>query len=385
MTAIEPTSSQLNLNGHGHGHGSGDSTVVHKVCGRSGHLRLNRPKALNSLNSEMVAEIVRALRAWHDDDSVDHVVISSDHPKAFCAGGDVRAVRQAILDGVPEQGERFFRAEYEMNALIAEFAQEKPYVAIIDGIAMGGGLGISMHGSHRIVTERASASMPEMAIGFVPDVGITHFSQNVRTALGRPSTAVARFAGLTGYRLKAADMLWAGWATHIVPSAKLTDFVEALNSDGVDCAVAEFALDPDSAEATALIGRPQLPQWLDCIEACFSADTWAEMENALANARRADSSVSQNCAPTTVEEFRALLAPANPESLVAAASLYAANANGTLRHALANELSLGAYMRQRPNFIEGVRAVLVDKDRCATFAPIESAEVNAAEILRHIS
>lgn len=365
-----------------------ENTVLREVRGRSGHLRLNRPKALNSLNTEMVDEIVGGLRAWLDDDSVEHLVISSDHPKAFCAGGDVRAVRQAILDGVPEKGEAFFADEYEMNALIAEFAESKPYVAIIDGIAMGGGLGVSLHGSHRIVTERASASMPEMAIGFVPDVGVTHFSQHVHTKLGGPSPAVARFAGLTGYRLTAADMLWAGWATHFVPSDKLVDFVAALDSAeaggvGVDKALAEYALDPDSAEARELIGQPQLAEWSDCIEACFSADTWAEIDRALGEAAE-----SGTCAPTTVEKFRELLAQANPESLVAAVELYAANLGGasevSLHHALDNEMQLGAYMRQRPNFAEGVRAVLVDKDRNATFEPANAADVDVEEIRRHL-
>ena len=355
--------------------------VLREVHGQSGHLRLNRPKALNSLDLDMVTEVVEGLRAWRDDDSVNHIVVSSGHPKAFCAGGDVRAVRQAVLDGVPEQGEKFFRDEYEMNAMIAEFAQSKPYIAIIDGIAMGGGLGVSMHGSHRIVTERASASMPEMAIGFIPDVGITHFSQHVNTRLGGPSSAIARFTGLTGYRLTAADMLWSGWATHAVPSAQLDEFVAALDRDGIDSALAEYALDVDSAEARDLLGDPQLAEWSDCIEACFGADTWAEIERALNEAAEAGS-----CASSTVETFRDLLAPANPESLVAAVELYAANSahEVTLQEALDREMKLGAYMRQHPNFAEGVRAVLVDKDRDATFKPATVQEVDVEEIRQHL-
>lgn len=362
--------------------GTTESKVEREVCGRSGHLRLNRPKALNSLDVDMVADIVEGLRAWLDDDAVEQVVISSSHPKAFCAGGDVRAVRQAVLDGVPEEGEKFFRDEYEMNAMIAEFAQRKPYIAIIDGIAMGGGLGVSMHGSHRIVTERASAAMPEMAIGFVPDVGITHFSQHVNTRLGGPSPAVARFAGLTGYRLTAADMLWAGWATHAVPAEKLDDFVSAVDKAGIDSALDEYAVNPDSAEGRELLGEPQLAEWHDCIEACFNADTWAEIDRALGEADE-----SGSCLPATVETFRDLLAPANPESLVAAVELYVANASDdvTLRHALDNEMKLGAYMRQHPNFAEGVRAVLVDKDRDSTFEPATTAEVDVEAIRQHLS
>jgi enoyl-CoA hydratase len=363
-------------------HGTTDVKVVREVSGRSGHLRLNRPKALNSLDVDMVADIVEGLDAWLNDDAVDQIVISSSHPKAFCAGGDVRAVRQAVLDGVPEEGEKFFRDEYEMNAKIAEFAKTKPYVAIIDGIAMGGGLGVSMHGSHRIVTERASAAMPEMAIGFVPDVGITYFSQHVSTKLGGPSPAVARFAGLTGYRLTAADMLWAGWATHAVPSEKLADFVAAVDADGIDSALVAYAVDPDSAQGRELLGEPQLAEWHDCIEACFNADSWAEIDRALGEADE-----SGSCLPATVETFRELLAPANPESLVAAVELYVANAAAdvTLRDALANEMKMGAYMRTHPNFAEGVRAVLVDKDRDSTFDPATVAEVDVEEIRKHLN
>lgn len=372
-------------NGSGIARTEGDEPkVVRDVRGRSGHLRLNRPKALNSLDLDMVTEVVEGLRAWRDDDSVDHIVVSSGHPKAFCAGGDVRAVRQAVLDGVPEQGEKFFRDEYEMNALIADFAQSKPYISIIDGIAMGGGLGVSMHGSHRIVTERASASMPEMAIGFVPDVGITYFSQHVNTRLGSPSPAIARFAGLTGYRLTAADMLWAGWATHAVPSAQLEEFVATLDRDGIEAALKEYALDVDSAEARELLGEPQLAEWGGCIEACFGADTWAEIERALDEADQADE--ADSCAPATVETFRGLLKPANPESLVAAVELYAANAGPevTLQEALDREMKLGAYLRQHPNFAEGVRAVLVDKDRNASFKPATVQEVDVEAIRQHL-
>nr|WP_120492016.1 enoyl-CoA hydratase/isomerase family protein [Corynebacterium lactis] len=351
--------------------------VLRSVTGRSGHLRLNRPKALNSLDHDMVVDITAALTDWLTDDSVDHVLVTSDHPKAFCAGGDVRSVRDSVLSGDSSDGERFFRDEYVMNALIAEFAQAKPYVAVINGIAMGGGLGVSLHGSHRVVTEKASCSMPEMAIGFVPDVGITYFSQHVDTALGGPSPAIARFTGLTGYRLTAADMLWAGWATHFVPSASLADFLAVADSDGVEAALEKYSLEPDSAEAIELIGRPQLAEWHGCISACFGADTWAEIDRALTEAGS-----SGACEEEDIERFRALMEAASPESLVAAVELYAANAEPGvgLRKALDNELRLGEYLRHRPNFAEGVRAVLIDKDRNAKFEPARTEDVDVEAI-----
>lgn len=356
--------------------------VLRSLTGRSGHLRLNRPKALNSLDHEMVVEITNALNAWLADESVDHVLITSDHPKAFCAGGDVRSVRDSVLSGDSSDGERFFEDEYVMNALIAKFAEAKPYVAVIDGIAMGGGLGVSLHGSHRIVTERASASMPEMAIGFVPDVGITHFSQHVSTALGGPSVAIARFAGLTGYRLTASDMLWAGWATDFVPSESLPDFLEVADREGLESVLERYSLDADSAQARELIGRSQLAEWNDCITACFGADTWEEIARALDEAAS-----SGTCADEVIEKFRGLIAAASPESLVAAVELYAANAGADvdLRKALDNELSLGKYLRHRPNFAEGVRAVLIDKDRNAKFVPERTEDVDVEAIRATLS
>lgn len=352
-----------------------DAPVLKKTSGISEHLVLNRPRALNSLNHDMV-EIVRdCLKSARDDDSIRQVVVYSEHPKAFCAGGDVRSVRESILNGRPEEGELFFADEYEMNAEIAEFAESKPYVAVIDGIAMGGGLGVSMHGSHRIVTERASASMPEMAIGFIPDVGITHFSQHVTNADGSSSAAIARFVCLTGYRMTAADLLWAGWATHFVPSSVLSEFMSALDADGVEAALSEYARDPQSDEsARDLLGESTLENWHGCIEACFVFDTWLEMEKAL-DERFAG---GEKCTREQINEFNKLLRSASAASLVAGAELLAANAqdNVSLRDALRNEMVVGKLMREHRNFAEGVRAVLVDKDRNSRFDPHRADAVN---------
>ncbi len=337
--------------------------VRYSISGGSGYIQLNRPKALNSLDQDMITSIDAAVDLWREEPSVHQIVITSGHEKAFCAGGDVRAVREAILAGTPELGEEFFTTEYRLNHKIAQISTHKPYVAIIDGIAMGGGLGVSMHGSHRIVTERASAAMPEMAIGFIPDVGITHFSQQVVSALGRPLPELARFIGLSGYRLNAADMLWAGWATHFVPSAALAEFSESMDAEGVEAALQRHAIDPTGAQDGELgLPEAQLPGWYDDIAASFSGKGWADYSPA--------------------PQFSDLLASANPESLVAAAELYRINdAPGvTLEQALANELRLGAYMRAQPNFLEGVRAVLVDKDRNAQFHPATTEEVSLAPI-----
>lgn len=344
-----------------------DDPVLQRTSGYSSHLVLNRPKALNSLNHDMVEIVRECLRSARDDDAISQVVVTSEHPKAFCAGGDVRFVRECILNGNPDKGELFFADEYQMNAEIAEFSEVKPYIAVIDGIAMGGGLGVSMHGSHRIVTERASAAMPEMAIGFIPDVGITHFSQQLVTADGSSSEAIARFIALTGYRMTAADLLWSGWATHFVPSESLPDFLQSLDANGVDEALAQHSLDPTSDSARELLGESHLAEWHQCIEACFGFDTWLEMENAL-DERFAG---GEHCTRENINTFNKLLRTASAASLVAGAELMTANAQEgvALRDALRNEMVVGKLMREHRNFAEGVRAVLVDKDRNSRFDP----------------
>ena len=336
-------------------------SVLKNVTGRTGRLTLNRPKALNSLDLSMVRNINEALDEWRNDDAVEQVVVVSEHPKAFCAGGDVRQIREAHMAGDHSAGDSFFLEEYEMNAAIAEFP--KPYVAVIDGIAMGGGLGVSLHGSHRVVTERASAAMPEMAIGFVPDVGISHFSQHVNTAEGSPNPAIARFLGLTGYRLNAADLLWSGWATHFVPHEQIEDFLRAVDADGIDAALDEFAEDP--AEA----GESKLKAFEPCARQVFGHDSWREIETAMESGK---------CSGEERRTITELLRSAAPISLVAGAELYAANAADIdLRTALKNEYEIGRLLRTNPNFAEGVRAVLIDKDRHPQWTPPSPTEVDA--------
>lgn len=159
------------------------SPVLVSIRNHTGVIELNRPRALNSLNPEMLDIIRQALSQWRHNDEVEQVLVYSNSPKAFCAGGDVRAARDGVLAEKWAEVDEFFEGEYALNGDIAEYP--KPYIAVIDGVAMGGGLGISAHGSHRVVTEKAFASMPEMAIGYVTDVGIAYMSQRMVGTRGK--------------------------------------------------------------------------------------------------------------------------------------------------------------------------------------------------------
>lgn len=320
------------------------------VRNTTGLIELNRPSALNALNVEMIEIISEALESWRDDDQVTQVLVYSGVEKGFCSGGDVRGVREDLVDGRVDSVNAFFRAEYGLNHVIANYP--KPYAALINGVTMGGGMGISIHGSHRIVTERAFASMPEMAIGFITDVGMTYTLQ--RLSHGE---AVGRFLGLTGFRLKPADLIESGVATHYVESAD--GLVDKIVGDGLDETLAAHASIPD--------GESFLQVNAGAINEIFGGDSWAEIEKALDNTGAAD----------FVELVRELTLAASPSSLVATAELFAANSQvPDLKTALDNERRLGELVRSEPDFVEGVRAVLVDKSKDAAFHPSTWSEVD---------
>ena len=329
---------------------SNDAPVLVSVRNTTGVLELNRPKALNSLNPEMVGIITDALERWRDDEGITQVLITSTSEKAFCSGGDVRFAREGILDGREDDVDRFFADEYAMNNLIGTYP--KPYISLIDGIVMGGGLGVSAHGSHRIITGKAWASMPEMAIGYVTDVGISHASQHWPGS----SPAIGAFIGLTGYRLRTADLLHTGLATHLVADAAA--FTESLIAEGVDAAVATHAITPDESSRIA--------EWTPAIEATFGAGSW----------ERIDAALDTHEDTSFVAEVRELMAKASPSAVVAAAELYDANRTAPdLAASLRNETVLGELVRRQPDFVEGVRAVLVDKTQDAQFIPAQDPAV----------
>lgn len=304
----------------------------------TGVITLDRPKALNSINPEILFPVIEALEAWRDDDAVEQVVVASTS-KHFCAGGDVRYARETVLDGRGEEADEFFSREYGMNLMISEYP--KPYISLISGVVMGGGLGLSAHGSHIVVTPDVSAAMPEMNIGFFTDVGMSHRLQNLP---GKPSLDLGMFLALTGYRMNAGDMMATGLATHLVESLDgLKDRIVAQGAGVLD----EVAVAP---------GESELEKLYPLIDGRFSSP-WSEIANTI------DSD------PELVAVVAPLLKQASPSSLVATAELMMANSRHDLAAALDNERRYAEMLLREPDFSEGVRAVLVDKSNDPSFAP----------------
>jgi enoyl-CoA hydratase len=317
------------------------AVVEAEIVGGVGHIVLNRPEALNSLNGAMIEGIRTALDAWRDDDAVTSVLVTSSSPRAFCAGGDIKAIRQAVVDGDNEAGPAYFAAEYDLDELIANYP--KPYIAVIEAAAFGGGLGISIHGSIRIVTENAVLAMPETAIGFVPDVGSSYF-------LSRLPGHVGRYLALTGTRISGSDALALGLATHFCPS----DSVESLKAD----ILAGIAVDEVLDRYTTAPSTTELSFDAEAVAAVFEKESLVDIIDALV------------CDTPWSRTTKTQLATLSPTSLMATDALIARGADSTLRECLDRELRMATWIITEPDFAEGVRAVLVDKDRAPQWKPL---------------
>lgn len=332
----------------------------------TGVISLNRPRALNALDQDMVDAITVLLAEWQDDPGITQVLVRSTSPKAFCAGGDVRYGYSTAAAGDVEVSEYFFTSSYDMHGQVSDF--DKPYVSVIDGLAMGGGLGLSVNGSVRVVTENATAAMPELAIGYLPDVGMTLVMQEVRGEKGYQSAAVATFVGLSGWRLNAADMLWMGLATHHVPAEHIDDFEESVVADGAETALARYGRE--------LKQESRLEAFCADIEACFGYDTWGEIDRAL----------NEHDNDDFVRLVREGMSGASPMSVVASVEVFRANAGAdSTREALARENAVGELLRKDPNFAEGIRAVILDKDRSPSFIPALAADVDPEPFRRALA
>ena len=329
---------------------SSEATVIARREGRVGRLVLNRPKALNALDLPMIRALARALAEWRDDAHVHAVVIEGAGERAFCAGGDVRALRQYELDGEHHRAEQFFREEYELNLMIATYP--KPFIALIVGICVGGGIGVSVHAPYRVATEHAAFAMPETAIGFFPDIGATFF-------LPRLPGEIGTYLGLTGLRMQGADAVHAGLATHFVPRANLPALSQALAKDGLTALGCHAAAAPDFS----------LAPHRAVIDHCFGAGSVSEIVHRL-----------EKCDNDWATQTLAALRAVSPSALCWTLAAIRHGADMTLPQCQAAELALTRTTMRHPDFAEGVRAMVVDKDRKPRWQPARIEDVDPAAI-----
>ncbi|MGW1214931.1 enoyl-CoA hydratase/isomerase family protein [Streptomyces sp. NPDC002499] len=329
-------------------------SVLLTTAGRAAHITLNRPRAINALDHAMVRRIDEALTTWESDPSVETVVITGAGERGLCAGGDIRVVHDDARDGDGTASAAFWRDEYHLNARIARYP--KPYVAVMDGIVMGGGVGVSAHGSVRVVTERSRVAMPETGIGFVPDVGGTYLLSRVPGELG---THLA----LTGAQVGAGDALLCGLADHYLPSDSLPGFVGDLADLPVREALDRHVLPSPEGE---LAGRRE---WID---SCYAADTVEEIiDRLLAHGD-----------PAAKETAETLLTKSPTALKVTLAAMRRARRLDSLERVLDQEYRVSCAALTAPDLVEGIRAQVIDKDRNPHWSPATLAEVSDADVER---
>jgi len=324
--------------------------VLFEVRGAVGHILLNRPKALNSLTLDMALAMTAQLLDWQSDTSVTRVVVQGAGEKGFCAGGDIRALYESGQSDGAYARDFYFR-EYQLNHLIKTY--NKPYIALIDGVTMGGGVGVSVHGSHRVAGDRTLFAMPETGIGLFPDVGGTFFLPRLPHRLGY-------WLGLSGDRLKAGDAVFAGVATHYVPSDKHDELVALLAQGGdIDDAINSFAqvIDAPLAARTAEI------------EAWFAEGSLSDILTRL----KSDGS---DAAKALVENLMAK----SPISLLVANRQMAEGANLSFDECMTLEYRLARRFIEAKDFYEGVRAVIIDKDNQPVWTHAGLDDVSSDEI-----
>lgn len=316
-----------------------------------GRITLNRPRAINALDLNMIVRITEALHAWADDSDIETILIDGEGERGFCAGGDVRALYEHLVEGHSGDIAEFFRAEYAMNALIAEYP--KPIVVFADGITMGGGIGLAGHAAVRIVTERSKLAMPETRIGFTPDVGGTWL-------LGHAPGRLGEYFGLTGQSMSGADAVQLGFADHFVPSERLDALHEAL----------AWRADPGTPNEMVLLfdetpdPSPMIAarSWID---EAFSADSVGEIVSRLRDFEEPDAAaalaVMEEVAPTGLA--------------VTLDAVREAREMRSVREALEGEYRRVMWFGTQPDMVEGIRAQLIDKDRSPKWNPATIADL----------
>jgi len=322
-----------------------------------GFITLNRPKALNSLTATMAAAIRDQLTSWNRDRDITAVVVTGAGEKAFCAGGDVVRVVQSYKDGTDEW-QSFFHDEYQMNVAIAEFS--KPYISFVDGIAMGGGVGVSIPGDFWVASEKTLFAMPETALGLFPDVGGSWF-------LPRLGGEMGMFLALTGARMKAPDLYAVGIASHHIPSDSTERAIDALmaaeirDNDDVAAVLNQFHVDPDTAPLAMVMDKIDDHFDYDTVEAITESlsqdpDEWCQKQVSIM-ARHSPTSMK-----LTLQQLRRGQALDSFREVM------------TMEYRMVNRVAAGH------DFAEGVRAILIDKDNSPQWQPKHLDEISDADI-----
>ena len=342
---------------------SNDPDILFERRGVAGLVTLNRPKALNAVTLGMVRALAAQLHAWAADEAVSRVIVSAAGDRAFSAGGDIRALYDLGRAGRHSDMLPFWREEYTLNALIKRYP--KPYVSLIDGIVMGGGVGLSVHGSHRVAGDRYLFAMPEVSIGFFPDVGATWFLPRLPGELGA-------YCALTGERLKADDSVKATLATHRVRSTRFAELRDALCADAdVDVVLAGFADPVAEGPTTAQRGA---------IDRLFRSKQVEHILAALDDEARSGGADAE-FASVTAATIRAK----SPTSLKLALAQVRGGKTLSFGACMATEFRIVSRIIHGHDFYEGVRAVIVDKDNAPRWRPDALEAVTQAEIDRHFS
>ncbi len=320
-----------------------------RISGKAGRITLNRPEALNALSYEMALAIEAALDGWAVDPSVELVIIDALGDKAFCAGGDIQEMYDTAKAGDFEYGRKFWRDEYRMNAKLFNFP--KPYVAFMQGFTMGGGVGISCHGSHRIVCENSQIAMPECGIGLVPDVGGS-------LLLARAPGRLGEYLGCTAARMDAGNAIYAGFADYYIPRAAWPALIAALEGGdlgAIDTAALpapEASLKADQAEIDGSFGGRTVADILRG----FKGTDW---EQATEKSLRRNCPLSVECTLELVRRVRGL---------------------GTIEQALGMEYRFTYRSASDGDFVEGIRAAIIDKDRKPKWTPATLEDVTPLNI-----
>ncbi len=323
-----------------------------RIEGKIGRITLNRPKALNALSYDMARAIEAALDDWAGDARVAMALIDATGDKAFCAGGDIQEMYDTASTGDFEYGRRFWRDEYRMNAKLANWP--KPYVALMQGFTMGGGVGVSCHGSHRVVCENSRIAMPECGIGLVPDVGGS-------LLLARAPGRLGEYLGTTGARMDAGDAIYAGFADYYIPREKWAALTAELVETGDWEAVDRMAETPPGASLAADRDR---------IDTVFAADTIHDILRRMGDDDWADAT-------------RAALARNCPLSVACTVELvHRARGADTIERALQQEYRFTYRSASDGDFVEGIRAAIIDKDRNPRWKIPTLADVKDSEVAR---